>query len=82
MLDRNTTQYMIDEMQAKMDNRKKKLGDTQEKLTAAEKRIAELEKILAKKSKCREVSESERGAAFSAFPEDQDKSRQERENII
>ena len=29
MLDRNTTQYMIDEMQAKMDNRKKKLGDTQ-----------------------------------------------------
>lgn len=53
MLDRNTTQYMIDEMQAKMDNRKKKLGDTQEKLTAAEKRTAELEKILVKKSKSR-----------------------------
>ena len=53
MLDRNTTQYMIDEMQAKMDNRKKNLGDTQEKLTAAEKRIAELEKILVKKSKSR-----------------------------
>ena len=53
MLDRNTTQYMIDEMQAKMDNRKKKLGDTQEKLTAAEKRSAELEKILVKKSKSR-----------------------------
>ena len=53
MLDRNTTQYMIDEMQAKMDNRKKKLGDTQEKLTAADKRIAELEKILVKKSKSR-----------------------------
>ena len=53
MLDRNTTQYMIDEMQAKMDNRKKKLGDTQEKLTAAEKRIAELKKILVKKSKSR-----------------------------
>ena len=53
MLDRNTTQYMIDEMQAKMDNRKKKLGDTQEKLTAAEKWIAELEKILVKKSKSR-----------------------------
>ena len=53
MLNRNTTQYMIDEMHAKMNNRKKKLGDTQEKLTAAEKRIAELEKILVKKSKSR-----------------------------
>ena len=53
MLDRNTTQYMIDEMQAKLDKRKKELGDTQEKLTAAEKRIAELEKILTKKSESR-----------------------------
>ena len=53
MLDRNTTQYMIDEIQAELDKRKKELGNTQEKLTAAEKRIAELEKILTKKSESR-----------------------------
>ncbi len=50
ILDKNTVQYMIDELQEELKEEKKKAEEKEELLCAKDKRIKELEEILAKQN--------------------------------